>query len=74
MSVIVFPDRSRRKARLGSVVAALVLGMFGAAVVGWIVMQSASPLTLEGWYLYPMAAGGFVGAAMAARRAQALRV
>jgi hypothetical protein len=55
--------RVSRPSRIGRLIAAIALGLFGFAVVWWIVMWHFSPFSLEGAGIYPLAAVSLIGAA-----------
>lgn len=62
-----FHRRLSRPARIGRLIAMLTLGLFGLAVAWWIVMWGVPPFTLEGAWMYPLAAIPLIIGAIIAR-------
>lgn len=48
--------RSSPWSKFGLVIAAVALGVFGLAVASWILMWGVPPFTLEGSWMFPLAA------------------
>ena len=63
----VFNRSFSRPASIGRWIAALTLGLFGLVVVLWIAMWGVPPLSLEGAWMYPLAAVSLIAAVAVAR-------
>jgi hypothetical protein len=59
-----------RASAVALAMAATMLGLLGLAVGSWIVGWGVSPFTLEGAWMYPLAFGAFILAALFARKAR----
>jgi hypothetical protein len=63
-----FSRRRSRASRMGHLIAALALGLFGLAVVWWIpVVGAPSLFSLEGSWIYPLAVIPLIGSAALVR-------
>lgn len=63
---------SRSASGVGLAVAAGVLALVGALTASWIMMWRVTLLSLEGAWLYPLATGGLLLAALLTRKARPL--